>query len=294
MLYDVRERRHSILVNEREGTDMFKQQIDLPGVNHARELGGYAIGNQRIKSGVLIRAGALTNAEPEALARLRDIYHLQTLVDFRMSTEQQNNPDPEVPSARRIQLPVMEMEDFAIPEGIDPRYLELLNDPVGNRMRLFDISYEYGMLGPQVYVDFLLSERGKVAYRGFFQELLALDDGRAILWHCTDGKDRTGCAAMLVLSVLGASRQTVLSDYLLTNEYNESAVESVRQIVAACPMPDDKRDALLFFSGGVAEGYMTHAMDTLAERYGSVDGYLREELGVGEDERQALRDKFLY
>lgn len=272
---------------------MLKQQIDLPGVSNARELGGYAIGGQHIKSGVLMRTGALTKAEPEALARLHDIYHLQTVVDFRMSTEQQNEPDPEVPNAKRTQLPIMEIEDYTIPEDIDPKYFELLNDPVGNRMRLFDISYEYGMLGPQVYVDFLLSERGKAGYRGFFQELLALDDGRAILWHCTDGKDRTGCAAMLVLTALGASRQTVLADYLLTNEYNAKVVESVRQRVAARTMSDDKRDALLFLSGGVAEVYMTHAMDVLTERYGSVDGYLREELGVGEGERSALRKRFL-
>lgn len=272
---------------------MLKQQIDLPGINNARELGGYAIGNQHIKSGVLIRTGALTRAKPEALERLHDLYHLQTVVDFRMSAEQQSDPDPEIPGAKRIQLPIMEIEDYTIPEGIDPKYFELLNDPVRNRMRLFDISYEYGLLGPQIYVDFLLSERGKVGYRGFFQELLALDDGRAILWHCTDGKDRTGCAAMLVLSVLGASRQTVLSDYLLTNDYNASAVESVRQSEAARTMSNDKRDALLFLSGGVAERYMTHAMDILTERYGSVDGYLREELGMGEDECRVLRNKLL-
>ena len=272
---------------------MLKQQIWLPGVINARELGGYAIGDQHIKPGVLIRTGALAKAEPEALARLQDDYRLQTVVDFRMGAEQQSNPDPEVPNARRTQLPVMEMEDYTIPEGIDPAYFELLDDPVANRMRLFDISYECGMLGPQIYVDFLLSERGKVGFRGFFQELLALDEGRAILWHCTDGKDRTGCAAMLVLSALGASRQTVLADYLLTNEYNVSALESVRQSTATLTMSDDKRDALLFLSGGVAERYMTHAMDVLTERYGSVDGYLREELGVGEDERQALQHKFL-
>ena len=38
---------------------------------------------------------------------------------------------------------------------------------------------------------------------------------------------------------------------------------------------------------------MTNAMDWIRENYGSVNGYLEQELGVGEAEKAALRDKFL-
>ena len=39
-----------------------------------------------------------------------------------------------------------------------------------------------------------------------------------LLFNCSAGKDRTGIAAALILSALGAPHETILDDYLLSNE----------------------------------------------------------------------------
>ena len=75
-------------------------------------------------------------------------------------------------------------------------------------MALFNVAYESGMLSEKLYTDFLLKDRGRMAFRGFFKALLDLQEDRAILWHCTDGKDRTGmmdveCKFLATLAVLG-------------------------------------------------------------------------------------------
>ncbi len=272
---------------------MLRQAIDLPGVGNARELGGYAVGDKHVQRGILLRTASLNRATPEALARLHDEYHLQTIVDLRMSIEQERQPDPQIPGATHRGVQVIEMEDFPIPEGVDPSKLDLLNDPTANRMELFEIAYECGMVGPQMYVDFLLGERGKRGYAAFFRELLALEAGRAILWHCTDGKDRTGCAAMLVLCALGADRKTVLADYLLTNDFNAQLIDAALHHFATpqqlAEMPAQKLEVLRVMVGGVSEEYLANAMDVLEERYGSVGAYLRDELDVGEAELEQLR-----
>ena len=67
----------------------------------------------------------------------------------------------------------------------------------------------------------------------------------------------------------------------------------MRQKTAAYTMPPEKREALLFMCGAVVEKYMTNAIDTLNERYGSVEGYLREELNVGNVELEELRKKYI-
>lgn len=272
---------------------MLRQAIELPGVGNARELGGYVVGETRVKEGVLLRTAGLAGMTSQAIDRLRDVYRVQTVVDFRMSVEQSGSPDPMVPGAVDIHIPVIELEDFSAPEDVVSDVAEMFRDMSTNRMRLFEVAYELGMIGPDLYVRFLTGERGKQGFAAFFQKLLELEDGRAILWHCTDGKDRTGCAAMLTLFALGAPRETVLADYLLTNEYNAAALDAVRKRVAAHPMPEERLDALLFMSGSVIEGYMVHAIEVLEERYGSVEGYLREELDVGEGEREQLRSAFL-
>ena len=269
---------------------MLKQGIDLSGVGNARELGGYTIGDKIVKKGVLLRTAGLNNAAPEAIEKLQNEYRLQTVVDFRMTGERQTISDPEISGVRNIHLPVIEMEDY--PEQDPELIAKYMNS--GDRMKLFELSYDSGMLGSDIYVNFILGERGKKAYREFFRILLEhIPDNGAILWHCTDGKDRTGCAAMLILASLGANRETIIADYMLTNEYNAAQVEAVRQKTAAYPMPPEKREALLFMCGAVVEKYMTNAIDTLNERYGSVEGYLRDELNVGNAEIAVLKNRFL-
>jgi protein-tyrosine phosphatase len=218
---------------------------------------------------------------------------VQAIVDFRMGAEHESAPDPQVPGATNCHLKVVEMEDFPVPEDLNPKAFDLLKDPNANRMELFDLSYDLGMLGPRLYEGFVLGERGKEAFAAFFRLLLELEDGRAILWHCTDGKDRTGCAAMLLLAALGADRETIIEDYLLTNEFNAPLLAATQQRLAGRPMPQDKLDALLFMVGKVSEAYLNRAFDAIEQSYGSVEGYLRDELGVGAEETRLLRDKFL-
>ena len=269
---------------------MLKQAIDLPGVRNARELGGYHAGDKHIRPGLLLRTAIMNNAMPETVNKLTGEYRLQTVIDFRMTVERGAVPDPEIPGAKNIHLPVIEIEDYPPP---DPKMLEEYENG-GDRIKMFEMSYDAGMLSPELYSGFLLGERGKRAYREFFRVLLESNPGKgAILWHCTDGKDRTGCAAMLLLTALGASRETIIYDYMLTNEYNAGQIEAVRQKTAAYPMPPEKREALLFMCGAVTEKYMTNAISALNKKYGSIEGYLREELNVGSAELEALRNKFL-
>ena len=261
---------------------MIKNAIDLPGISNARELGGHHIGDKYIKKGVLLRTGGLNGATHEALSILNEKYRVQ-------KAEQERLPDPHIEGAENISVSVIELEDY--PDS-DPAFFEEFTKPNADRMKLFELAYSSGVIGCDTYDLFLLGERGKTAYRRFFRILLEVDDG-AILWHCTDGKDRTGCAAMLLLSALGASCETIMEDYLLTNEFNAAILGAVRQKAAVLQMPLEKRDALIFMSGCVAERYMGHALDTLNKRYGSVTGYLRDELGVGASELDLLKEKYL-
>ena len=160
-------------------------------------------------------------------------------------------------------------------------------------MALFNMAYENGFVNDRLYEGFLLDARGRAAYRAFFEALLDLEDGRAILWHCTDGKDRTGCAAMLTLFALGADRETVYHDYMLTNVYNARTIEAVRQRVAPHDFPEDKLNALLIMCGAVAEVYMDNALEALDREFGGAQGYLSEALGVKEKETACLRQKLL-
>lgn len=262
----------------------------LRSVGNARELGGYAVGGKTVKHGLLLRTASLAALSPEDRDSLENVYHVAAVVDFRMGMERELASDPEIPGAENYPLAVLEPEDYP---GFDPELAKKLFDPGADRLEMMKIAYQMGTVSDRLYVDFLFSERGKAAYRAFFRLLLALGEGCAILWHCTDGKDRTGVASMLLLTALGASRETVLADYLLTNEYNAQKLAAARAGLEHAPLTPELRELALFGAGAVEEKYMLNALNAMDGRCGSAEGYLARELGIGKSECGELRRKFL-
>jgi protein-tyrosine phosphatase len=60
-----------------------------------------------------------------------------------------------------------------------------------------------------------------------FLRVFTRADRLPVLFHCTAGRDRTGVATVLLLEALGVPRETILSDYLLSNEiFPESTQEA--------------------------------------------------------------------
>jgi protein-tyrosine phosphatase len=123
------------------------------------------------------------------------------------------------------------------------------------------------------------------AYRRFFATLAA-EDRRPLLFHCTTGKDRTGWAAAVTLTLLGVSAEDVMRDYILTNDQLLPALRPVvDRFVAAGGDPDLLQPVL-----GVRPGYLEAAFDEARQRYGSMDRYLAAGLGIDDGLRQRLRD----
>ena len=91
-----------------------EQAIILNGIGNARELDGYRVADRLIRKGVLLRTAGLDRAIPEALDLLHNKYRVQTVVDLRMSVESNARPDPVIPGAKYLHLPVIEIEDIWI------------------------------------------------------------------------------------------------------------------------------------------------------------------------------------
>ena len=268
--------------------------VPLTGVRNARELGGYAAADGRtVRQGVLLRTAKLSGAAEEDLHVLVSGYHLAVVVDFRGDTEIEAAPDPEIGGVKYLNLPVI--DDSAGPPEEMEAEIEALMEQNGeitgpDRLRL---AIKYGAVSDQMYVDFLSHDQGKAGYSRFFRELLALEDGRAILFHCSEGKDRTGCAAMLILFALGADEKTVMEDFLLTNEFNADLIEADRQLLREEGIPEEEMDLCLPMMDQVSPAYMAAAILWMTETCGSPLGYITQELGVTEAEIEELRNKFL-
>jgi len=101
--------------------------------------------------------------------------------------------------------------------------------------------------------------------------------------HCTAGKDRTGFAVALILHALGVPAQVISEDYLLTNRFYR------RDPNSAPDLPADVRQAI----GSVDSSFLAAGFEAVNSQYGNLEGYFRDGLSLGAQERSELKQRYL-
>lgn len=260
--------------------------IGLTGVENARDVGGYVTADGRtVKYGLLLRTGKLSDATEADIARLTDAYKLSTVIDFRTTAEIKAGADPAMKGVTNTQINILgDSEESA--GAITGIYG---SDPI---QALIDI-VKTGQTGPTMYTSIIESEQALKGYRQFFAAALNQKEG-ALLWHCTGGKDRAGTAAVLLLSALGVDRETVLQDFVLTNDFNAQKINYMGTQTAA------KGENAATVQGvkdlvGVNGSYMAAMLDLIDAKYGSMDAFLTAPNGMALTAAQltTLRDRYL-
>lgn len=261
--------------------------IHLNSIRNARELGGYITADgRRVKSGVLLRTANLSGISDDDVRLLTDVYRLAHIVDFRMDMELPGAEDPPIAGAEYHHLNVIDPSLFPPQEDASAgAALDLVQS--------VEMSEKIGAFDGRMYVGFLSGLTGRKAYADFFRILLSADPDRAVLWHCTSGKDRTGLAAMLLLSVFGVDEETIIEDYLLTNAYNAKRIEGTRLYLRAQGYDDVFVEKAILVLDAISESMMRTAIAYLKKEYGSVVGYVRDGLQIDQDDINSLKEKYL-
>jgi protein-tyrosine phosphatase len=107
--------------------------------------------------------------------------------------------------------------------------------------------------------------------------------------HCTAGKDRTGVAIALLLTLLRVGREDILSDYTKSDVFgrNLRMAGSVNEAFHASFgfVPSEAAISMLI---GTDRGFLLAALATVGREWGSIDAYF-EASGVSADRREQLR-----
>ena len=242
--------------------------IEFDGIINARDLGGIRTADgRRVKSGRLLRSAGLGKASDRDLALLRGNYALAHIVDFRDAAELAREPDRPVPGAEMHALPALPglpSDEPGTPRSTEPK--------------------DFAPVFRRIYTELAESEVSARAYREFFRILLAAE-GRTVLWHCTQGKDRTGVAGLLLLTALGVPEESAMEDYFLSNDGLRPLFESM----TGTALSESAREkwAKLFF---VYPEFIAVYTEALSRLHGGLRGYLTQRLGLTESELLALRE----
>jgi protein-tyrosine phosphatase len=256
--------------------------IPVPSVPNLRDLGGWAtLDGRTVRRGRILRSVDLSRLQDDDVPALADL-GLRTLIDLRTPQERAAAPDRSVPGIRRV----VDLDVLGESLGsLAAHMAEVLTQPdrapeLLHGRRAQDLFVE-------TYRDMVSSPGARRAYRGLVLEVLAADG--PVLVHCTTGKDRTGWAAASLLLLLGVDAEQVMAEYLLTNAQLLPALEPLFARFAA----GGGDPALLRPVLGVQPDYLLAALEEMAGRYGSVEGYFGDGLGIDAAQQGALRDRLL-
>lgn len=264
-----------------------RQSIGLVGVENSRQLGGYpAADGKTVKKGLILRTGELAQATATDIQKLKETYHLGLIIDFREQDMIDEAPDPVIEGARSIHIPVIDEALLEKSKGItaanNDNYVKTLVGVIESGNYYLE----------DMYINIINTDAGKAGFSTFFQELLNNEEKKAILYHCSYGKDRTGIASVLFLAAMGVDEDTIIEDFALTNKYLGKKISYMQEESKKLTDNQDTVERIADMVG-VPVYAMKKMISFMNENYGSVYQYITTELGVTEADIAKLRSMYL-
>lgn len=245
------------------------------GFNY-RDLGGYPTRDGRhVKWGQLFRTDEIHDLTNDDKVYINSI-SIKNVIDFRTYDESNSNPEHVFTGYHHLPIEAGNLVPIAV--SLCPSMSSVFgvpppgpNDPTFSRQDVFNEMVNMNKLF--INNDIIIGQ-----YRKFFEQVQN-SSAIPLIYHCSAGKDRTGAASLFILTALGVSEDVIIEDYLLSNKY---LAPKYAGLLAQCP---DLTPAF-----GVQVEFIRAAIDTAKEKYGSVENFLTQKLGVN---IALMRERFL-
>lgn len=219
-------------------------RIPVPGTYNFRDVGGMRAVTGTVRRGVLFRSDGLHRLGESGRAALGEL-GVGIVIDLRDENEAAVMPDDlEGLDVGVLRLPVFEGSGAS--QGAGGISLDALYERIVTQ-----------------HASVLVSALREIASAG----------DRAVVVHCTAGKDRTGVVIALALMAVGVDRELVIEDYArtegnLAGEWLEEMVE----MIGRYGVPDSPELRVLM--GGSPREAIEGVLDTVERAHGSTRQFL--------------------
>lgn len=255
--------------------------LPLKSVRNPRDLGGYVgYDGRKIKTHRLLRTGKISQISPADEQYLKE-YGLKHIVDLRSPMECEKCPDRELGGVQHSTLPLSDEDNTQGGKNdILKAFAEYRQDQYAGFRMMCDR-----------YHDHVAKSHAQNTIRQILNLLVNTKEG-AILYHCSEGKDRTGIVTFIILYLLGVDLETIRQDYLYSN-YMLNNYRAIRDQKFKEKGENLKFRANMRILGSVSDAFFDTALITIEKEFGGLDEYCKNQLGVTAEMREQLRELYL-
>lgn len=263
-------------------------KINLSGISNARDIGGIDTAFGTVATGRLFRSGEhsrMTDKDKQTLAECG----LARVIDLRTAAEIANVPDRKIDGVEYVNIPIIQATTFGISyESSDgPVIAEKLRQGI---LRMRDKGETPDEHMRELYGRFVRNEFCREHIGQFVRTLADKPVAGATLWHCSAGKDRVGVCTAVLLHCLGASKQQIVDDYMLTNTLTRDNMTSVANKVA--PYVTDEVMNLMLKMLYVDESYIDTFFAECDRLYGGIDSFVAA-TGITAEHKHKLAKNYI-
>ena len=265
--------------------------LAFEGIENARELGGLVMQDGRtVRPGKLVRSGELSKASDADVALLKSRFALSDVFDFRFDRERASKPDREMEGVTNTWLSTLPQAFLAAFTSGRADSTTVQSANMLDALASYAFNPKAQEMANRLYPAIVTDTTSQKRYGAFLRGVLEADGGA--LWHCSQGKDRCGWGSAFVLAALGASRETIVEDFALSNVSYAPAIEALSAKVIEKGGSEPELGFIRSMVGVNVENFES-TLDLIDARYGSLQSYLEKALGFTAEDQEKMRQKYL-
>lgn len=263
------------------------ESINLGFKRNARDFSSLTTADgKKIKPGRIIRSAQLSDLSKKEILVLKNDYNLKMIIDLRSDSEIEKKPETIIDGVEYYHIPYFNESTLGVTSGMGSDVLSAIKN-AESREDLYnfipDLYTVYSLLGKD---DFSCKQISKC-----IKKIMSNREG-AVLFHCTAGKDRTGVTSAIILKLLGVDDRGIFDDYEYTNLVSSKNARKYSKL--ARYFFRDKKLADKVYNVYLAKPeYLRTFLDSIEQKYGSFDYYVKEVLCISDEETEQFRNNIL-
>lgn len=251
--------------------------IDIKSVLNAGDLGGgKGQDGRNVRTGRVVRSAKPDRLTPEDSHVLFEQVGVKTIIDLRTEKEAKARPDI-----------TLDCKYYNIP--LRPDVTEGVKYDFPSSLKTFLKKFPSMT---QMYVDMLTTDYSVGQLQKIFAIIFdTVQNEECVLFHCTEGKDRTGIVAVLIEMLLGVDRDESMKNYMHSNECfkNRNRFYFFLTLIAFLDAGYAKDFKTMF----EARPSMLKRVFEIIDAFGGIDAYFTEQLHFSQEDVDSFRSKML-